>query len=143
MCLPEDDFLQKCDLRGTRAMLYQLKVLMQEPIDLALPGFECQICDLRFTSAASLSKRMSSHHQVQDVQVHVFRYDRDSLDGHPTCNHCKSQFCETWELQRHINRHACRCHDPLADQVGTLRQDEQYIGGSSDWSGPRDSSGDG
>lgn len=41
MCLPADDFLQKCDLRGTRALLQQLATLTQgEPTD--LNGFAVQ-----------------------------------------------------------------------------------------------------
>ena len=85
-----------------------------------LPLHVCAMCAESFMQLNELHTHLRTEHR----QYHCVR---DSVLGQPTCNHCKSQFCETWELQRHINRHSCRCHDPLADQVGTLRQDAQYM----------------
>ena len=130
MCLPADDFIQKCDLSGTRTLLQQLNAHMQgEPTDLARtePGFQCQLCALQFSSAASLSKPMSHHHhhQIQDVQVHAFRYDRDSLEGRPTCRHCLHQFPAWTALQRHIQYNKCVSFgftQAMTDDLRALRE---------------------
>ena len=127
MCLPEDDFIQQCDCHGTRNLLQHLNVFLQgEPSDLVWtePGFQCQLCPLQFASAASLSKHVYKHHQVLDVQVHVFRYDRDSLDGRPTCRHCLHQFPAWTALQRHIQYNKCASFDhtqAMNDDLQALR----------------------
>ena len=67
---------------------------------------------------------MSNHHRVQDVQVHAFRYERDSLSEQPPCRHCLHQFPAWNALQRHIQYNKCATFDPtqvMEDDLRALR----------------------
>ena len=56
-----------------------------------------------------------------------FVWGRDTTAGLPTCSHCKTIFCEMWELKRHIDRQACKCVDLLYDPPSPPRKDQVLL----------------
>ena len=85
------------------------------PLDNAAPALDlqCNQCDYRASSVATLKRRMIKQHQAIKANLdhrpwkHVDRR-LHGLGGMPTCAHCKHPFLSWQALQKHVYRRSCK-----------------------------------